>query len=206
MTSPVDGIVLERAVSNERQVASGTVLLRIGRWDDLEIEADVLSQDVVRVKAGQNVEVHGAAIGEQPAKAVVTRIFPAGFTKVSSLGVEQQRVKVIMKFAPDDLTRLREHNDLGVDYRVRVRIYTAEASNALVIPRSALFRGAKNDWRVFTVRRGRAHLQAVKIGLANDEQVEITAGLEEDDRVILAPETNLTEGQRVQPLATEAAE
>jgi HlyD family secretion protein len=204
MTSPVDGIVLERAVSNERQVAAGTVLLRIGRWDDLEIEADVLSQDVVRVKAGQNVEVHGAAIGEQPAKAVVTRIYPAGFTKVSSLGVEQQRVKVIMKFQADDLTRLRQSNDLGVDYRVRVRIYTAQATGALVIPRSALFRGAKNDWRVFTVRRGRAHLQAVKIGLANDEQVEITSGLGEDDRVILAPETNLSEGQTVHVVATES--
>ena len=66
MTSPVDGVVLERAVTNERQLAAGTVLLRIGRWEDLEIEADVLSQDVVRVKAGQSVEVHGAAIGPRP--------------------------------------------------------------------------------------------------------------------------------------------
>ena len=128
MISPVDGVVLERAVSDERQVAAGTVLLRIGRWEDLEIEADVLSQDVVRVKPGQQVEVHGAAIGPRTATAQVTRIFPAGFTKVSSLGVEQQRVKVIMKFNADDWRRLREQNDLGVHYRVRVRIVTAEAS------------------------------------------------------------------------------
>jgi HlyD family secretion protein len=205
MTSPVDGLILERAVSDERQVAVGTLLLRIGRWEDLEIEADVLSQDVVRVKPGQNAEVHGAAIGESAAQAQVTRIFPAGFTKVSSLGVEQQRVKVIMRFGADDLRRLRETNDLGVGYRVRVRIFTAQSSGSLVIPRSALFRGAKNDWRVFTVRGGRAHLQAVKIGLANDEQVEIKSGLDDNDRVILAPETNLTEGQRVQVIATEPA-
>ncbi len=205
MTSPVDGVVLERAVSNERQVASGTVLVRIGRWEDLEIEADVLSQDVVRVKPGQRVEVHGAAVGVQSASAVVTRIFPAGFTKVSSLGVEQQRVKVIMKLSSEDHRRLRENNDLGVAYRVRVRIFTAEAKAALSIPRSALFRGANNDWRVYAIRGGRAHLQAVKIGLANDEQVQILEGLAEGDQVILAPETNLTEGQAVQPIDTRPA-
>jgi HlyD family secretion protein len=205
MTSPIDGVILERPVTNERQLAAGTVLLRIGRWKDLEIEADVLSQDVVRVKRGQGVEVHGAAIGQRPARAQVTRIYPAGFTKVSSLGVEQQRVKVIMTFEPEDWKRLRNDNNLGVDYRVRVRIYTAESSGALVIPRSALFRGADNDWRVYTVRGGRAHLAAVTVGLTNDESVEILDGLNDSELVILAPETNLTEGQRVRVLDTHAA-
>jgi HlyD family secretion protein len=205
MTSPVDGVILERAVSDERQVAAGTVLLRIGRWEDLEIEADVLSQDVVRVKSQQDVQISGAAIGPQPAKAHVTRIFPAGFTKVSSLGVEQQRVKVIMKLEDDDLRRLREGNDLGVAYRVRVRIFTASASDTLVIPRSALFRGASNDWQVYSIRGGQAHLQAVKIGLANDEQVQVVDGLAEGDQVILAPETNLSEGQAVRAINTAAA-
>jgi HlyD family secretion protein len=203
MTSPVDGVILERAVSNERQVAVGTVLLRIGRWEDLEIEADVLSTEVVRVKPGQHVDVHGPTIGPEPAKAQVARIYPAGFTKTSSLGVEQQRVKVIMTFAPDDLRRLREQNDLGVHYRVRVRIFTAESSGALVIPRSALFRGSKNDWRVFVIRDGRAHLQAVKVGLSNDESAEITGGLAANDQVILAPETNLAEGQSVRVIDTD---
>ncbi len=205
MASPIDGVILERAISDERQVATGTVLLSIGRWEDLEIEADVLSQDVVRVKPGQHVEVRGAAVGDHPAQAKVTRIFPAGFTKVSSLGVEQQRVKVIMKFLPEDLSRLRETVGLGVGYRLRVRIFTAEAADALVIPRAALFRGAKNDWRVFAVRDGRARLQAVQVGLSNDEQAQIVEGLSENDRVILAPETNLAEGQRVQVIDIEPA-
>jgi HlyD family secretion protein len=135
----------------------------------------------------------------------VTRIFPAGFTKVSSLGVEQQRVKVIMKLEDDDLRRLREGNDLGVAYRVRVRIFTASASDTLVIPRSALFRGASNDWQVYSIRGGQAHLQAVKIGLANDEQVQVVDGLAEGDQVILAPETNLSEGQAVRAINTAAA-
>ena len=202
MTSPIDGVVLERAVTNEGQVPVGTLLMRIGRWEDLEIEADVLSQDVVRVKPQQRVEVHGPAIGLEPATAQVTRIYPAGFTKTSSLGVEQQRVKVIMKFEPQDLKRLREENDLGVHYRVRVRIYTAEASGTLVIPRSALFRGSKNDWRVFVVRGGRAQLQAVKVGLSNDEWAEILSGLNENDQVILAPETSLADGQSVRVIDT----
>jgi HlyD family secretion protein len=206
MASPVDGVILERAVTNERPLATGTVLLRIGRWEDLEAEADVLSQDVVRVKVGQSVEVHGAAIGPKAARAHVARIYPAGFTKVSSLGVEQQRVKVIMQFDPDDWKRLREQNDLGVDYRVRVRIFTAESSGGLMIPRSALFRGPANDWRVYAIRGGRAELQAVQVGLSNDEWAEIVGGLAENELVILAPETNLTEGQRVRVLPAAAGD
>ncbi len=198
MTSPVDGVILTRELSNERQVAAGAVLLEIGRWEDLEIEADVLSQDVVRVKPGQTVDIHGPTIGPVPAKATVTRIFPAGFTKTSSLGVEQQRVKVVMKFTPEDLARLRDTNGIGVHYRVRVRIFTAEDERALAIPRSALFRGAQNDWRVFVIRDGRAHLQPVTIGLANDLEAQILKGLTEGEQIILAPETNLAESQAVE--------
>lgn len=198
MTSPVDGVVLKREISNERQVAAGTVLVEIGRWEDLEIEADVLSQDVVRVKPKQTVEIHGPTIGPVAAKATVSRIFPAGFTKTSSLGVEQQRVKVIMEFTPEDLARLRKSNDIGVHYRVRTRIFTAEDPAALVIPRSALFRGAQNDWRVFVIRDGRAHLQPVKIGLSNDLEAQVLEGLTEGEQVILAPETKLAEAQTVE--------
>jgi HlyD family secretion protein len=73
-----------------------------------------------------------------------------------------------------------------------------------VVPRSALFRGANNDWQVFTIERGRAHLRNVKVGLSNDERAEITSGLNEGDQVILAPEVNLSEGQRVRVLDTGA--
>ena len=93
MYSPVDGVVLRRHVTNEGFLTAGEPLLEIGRLEDLEIEADVLSLDVVDAKIGCPVEIHGPAIGPTPAKGTVVRIFPAGFTKVSSLGVEQQRVK-----------------------------------------------------------------------------------------------------------------
>jgi HlyD family secretion protein len=197
LTSPVNGVVLERAISNEGPLATGTLLMRIGRWEDLELEADVLSQEVVQVKVGDPVEVFGPAIGPKPAKAQVSRIYPAGFTKISSLGVEQQRVKVIMKFLPEDLAWLRKDRELGVDFRVRVRIITDEKPAALVIPRSAVFRGSGGQWKVFAIRDGLATETNIELGLTNDEFVEVTKGITAGERVVLAPESSLTNGTRV---------
>ncbi len=200
LRSPVDGVVLDRAVSNEGPQPTGTLLLTIGRWEDLEIEAQVLTQEAVRIKEGDPVVVTGPAIGPAPVAAKVTRIYPAGFTKISSLGVEQQRVKVIMKFAEGDLGNLRKRRDLGVDYRVRVRIITDQKDNALVIPRSALFRGPKGEWKVFAIQDGRAHETVIEVGLSNDEFAEVLKGLKENDEVILAPESSLMDGVAVRAL------
>ncbi len=197
MRSPVDGVVLDRLISNERYLTAGTTLLEIGRLEDLEVEADVLSLDVVAAKVGDRVEIYGPAIGREPVEGTVAQIFPAGFTKVSSLGVEQQRVKVIVRFAEGELHRLLAERRLGVGYRVRVRIITADQERTLIVPRSALFRAADNTWRVFVVRDGVARLQPVEVGLMNDEQVEIAKGLAEGELVILAPETTLRDGTRV---------
>jgi HlyD family secretion protein len=203
MTSPATGVVLDRPVTNERFLPAGTKLLEIGRLEDLEIEADVLSVDVVTAKPGDAVEIYGPAIGrglpdgKDYADGKVHKIFPAGFTKISSLGVEQQRVKVIIRLDPDDLDWLRSERELGVGYRVRVRIQTDEKADALVVPRSALFRGMSGGWNVYAVRDGRARIQEVEIGMINDESAEVTAGLEPGDQVVRAPESNLTDGQRV---------
>lgn len=198
MRSPVAGVVLDRLISNERYLAAGRTLLEIGRLEDVEVEADVLSLDVVATKVGDAVEIYGPAVGRQPAKGTVARIYPAGFTKLSSLGVEQQRVKVIVQFAPGELQRLLSERRLGVDYRVRVRIFTDGRSQALLVPRSALFRAADNTWQVFAVRNGTARMQSVEVGLANDEQAEITKGLSDGELVILAPESSLTDGTKVE--------
>ena len=128
------------------------------------------------------------------ARGNVKRIYPAGFTKVSSLGVEQQRVKVVVAIGAEDLERLRTQQRLGVGYRVRVKIYTAEKPEARIIPRSALFRSVAGHWQVYAVRAGKAVLQQVEVGLMNDEQVEVLKGLSPEDRVILAPETTLSDG------------
>ena len=105
---------------------------------------------------------------------------------------------------PGVASKLRKDRDLGVDYRVRVRIFTAEQSQALVIPRSALFKGAAGQWQLFVVRNGRAQLQAVKVGLMNDDAVQILDGVQPDEEVILAPETSLADGTKVRPNRKEA--
>jgi HlyD family secretion protein len=197
MISPVDGIVLSRPITNERHQAAGTVLLEIGRLEDLEVEAEVLSQEVVEIEAGQDVEIYGPAIGHAPARGKVSRIYPAGFTKISSLGVEQQRVMVIIQFEPEELSRLRVERELGVGFRVNVKIFTAANDQALIFPRSALFRGTAGDWQVYAVREGRARLTSIEVGLMNDELVEVARGLEENDQVIVAPESSLVDGTRV---------
>jgi HlyD family secretion protein len=206
MTSPVDGVVLGRPISNERYLSAGAVLLEIGQLERLEVEADVLSQDVVRVRPGDAVEIYGPAIGAEVGSGVagqVERIYPAGFTKVSSLGVEQQRVKVVIQFAEGVLTPLRAQRDLGVDYRVRVRIFTDRSENALAVPRSAIFRAPDGGWQLFAIRKGRVRLQPVEVGLMNDEQVEIVKGIEEGEPVILAPESSLDDGDKVTPIFRE---
>ncbi|HYW80321.1 MAG TPA: efflux RND transporter periplasmic adaptor subunit [Thermoguttaceae bacterium] len=201
MTSPVEGVVLERFVSNERFLAAGTKLLEIGRLEDLQIETDVLSLDVVDAKVGSRVKIYGPAIGEKPAYGTVANKYPSGFTKISSLGVEQQRVKVIIDFDEGELQRLsqQEQRELGVGYRVRVQITTAEKNDALTLPRPALFRGTNGKWQVYVVENGRARIRSVDIGMINDQLAEITAGLEAGDQVVVAPESNLTDGARVQP-------
>jgi HlyD family secretion protein len=197
MRSPVDGVVLNRFITDERYLAAGTSLLEIGSLDDMEVEADVLSLDVVAAKVGDKAEVYGPAIGLPRAKAVVTRIYPAGFTKVSSLGVEQQRVKVILRFEKGELERLLRDRRLGVGYHVRVQIFTDDRERAVIVPRSALFCAADDSWQLVVVRNGRARLQTVKVGLMNDREVEIVEGLSEGEPVILAPESSLTDGARV---------
>ncbi len=198
MRSPVDGVVLERFVSNEGYLSAGTRLLEIGQLDAMEVEAEVLTLDVVAAKIGDAAEIYGPAVGPAPVRGKVARIYPAGFTKISSLGVEQQRVKVVVQFdIRDEVKRLLSERGLGVGYRVRVRIFTAESAKSLTVPRAALFRAADNSWQLFVVRGGAARLQNVEVGLMNDEQAEIRKGVSEGERVVLAPESSLGDGMKV---------
>lgn len=206
MRSPVNGVVLEKLVDNERYLAAGEVLLKIGELDKLEIEADILSQDVVNVRPGQRVEIYGPAVGGGSAQGVtgkVTKTYPAGFTKVSSLGVEEQRVKVIIAFDEAVLEKLRTQRDMGVDFRVRVRIFTDEAQDAIIVPRSALFRGAGGTWQLYVVRGGRARRVNVTVGILNDATAEIVDGVAQGEPVVLAPDATLADGSRVTPLLSD---
>jgi HlyD family secretion protein len=207
LKSPIDGVILERREYNEQHQPAGAVLLRIGDLERLEVEADVLSQEAVYIRPGQVVEIYGSSISralgdrdpEESVRGTVDRVYPAGFTKLSSLGVEQQRVKVVIKFSDGVLFSLLEKG-IGVDYRVRVRIVTSEKDQALVVPRSAIFRGADGGWQAFMIRGGRARLQPVEVGLMNDDRVEIKKGMEAEETVVLAPESNLADGAAVSPV------
>jgi HlyD family secretion protein len=199
LRSPVDGVVLAKMVDDEQFVAAGSVLLQIGSLSDLEVEVDVLSQDATRIPADARTQIYGLATGGDSSECIqgtVRRVYPQAFTKISSLGVEQQRVKVIVRLPSEAGPTLKQFR-VGADYRVRVRIFTREQINALIIPRSALFRSDDGLWQVFIVRDGRARLQDVTVGLMNDELVEVTGGLDDDQQVVLAPENTLQDGIRV---------
>jgi len=198
MTSPIDGVILKRYVENEIVLSAGQRLLDIGDPGDLEVTAEILTEEAGAITSGDQVEIFGPAVGKDPIQGTVKRVFPEGFTKVSSLGVEQQRVLVKIEIAPADLKKLRDSGrNLGVEYRVRVRIFTAEKKQAVIIPRTALFRGSDGEWEVFAVKAGKARLVKVKLGLTNDRQAEVTEGLSAGDTVILAPPTTITDGTRV---------
>jgi HlyD family secretion protein len=196
--SPVDGVVLEREESNERVLQAGEVLMHIGDLSKLEVEADVLTQDAATIALQDPVEIEAPALGDDSIQGYVSRIFPQGFTKVSSLGVEQQRVKVIIDFVEGELERIQaEDRQLGVDYRLRVRVYTDARQGVLIAPRAALIRGPDGSWQTYVVQSGVAQLRPVRIGIRNDYEAEILEGLEEGDRVILAPDSSLEAGQPV---------
>ncbi|MCC9607173.1 HlyD family secretion protein [Blastopirellula sp. JC732] len=203
MTSPIDGVVLEREIVDEQQLSAGAALLSIGDLRELEVEADLLSQDAVNLRAGSRALIYGAAVGRTPEdglEGVIERIRPAGFTKRSSLGVDQQRVKVIVRLRSGELEKVASDRTLGVDYRVQVRAIEQEKSDALTIPRACLFRAADGSWQVMAVRDGVARLVRVDVGLINDRLAEITANLGADEMVILAPESSLHDGDRVRAI------
>ena len=183
-------------------MTAGTELITIGNLHEMEVEVDVLSEDTVKVNVGNKAEVYGTTLGNSPGAGIlakVSRVFPAGFTKISSLGVEQQRVKVIIQLDDSARQSLLDRN-VGVGYRLRVRIYTATADNAIVVPRASLFRGPENQWQVFAIDGRTARLKDVTVGLMNDDQVQITSGLSQSDSVIVAPDKSISDGTRVKPI------
>lgn len=203
MPSPVDGVVLERDFFAEQFLNAGTRLMMIGNMNELEVETDILSQDVVRIRPGDRVEIYGPATGTEAGEGFsgeVKRVHPAGFSKLSTLGVEQQRVKVVISISDVDRTRLLDEG-LGVDYRVRVRIFTDQKSDAIVVPRIALFRSPEGQWQTFVIRRGRLRLANVEVGLINERSAEILGGVEKGERVVVAPESRFQDGMRVRDVS-----
>ena len=189
--APVTGPILEEYQEDEQVLAAGTPLLKIGDLSSIRIESDILSEDLGLVKVGQDVEVYGPAVGPEPITGAVERIYPSGREEISSLGIEQQRVKIIIAF---DNSRLQIRPAVRVD----IRVITERKQGALTVPERALFK-LQGRWHAFVVREGRARLTAVEVGLRTDETAEILGSLQEGDLVILSPPAELTEGAGVLP-------
>ncbi|WP_339735417.1 efflux RND transporter periplasmic adaptor subunit [uncultured Gimesia sp.] len=205
MQSPIDGTILTKNYENERTLPAGEILLEIGQLEELEVEVDVLSQYVGNIRIGTPVDIEGPAIGNQVAKGKVKRIYPKGFTKISSLGVEQQRVKVIIGFENNIWKELqKQKRNLGMDFRVRVKIYTDIIENVVKVPRSTLFRNGSCQWQAFLVRNNKTILVDVEPGVMNDFEAEIQTGIQAGDRLIVAPSMNLTPGQSVEAHVIES--
>ena len=165
--------------------------LEIGDPRNLEIEVDLLSEEAVRVRPGQSVVIDSWG-GSAPLRGTVRRIEPYGYTKVSALGIEEQRVNVII----DLLEPYETWRRLGHGYRVEPRIVVWESKDVLRVPLSALFRQG-DRWAVFVEKKGRAELRMVQIDRQNGSQVQITGGLAVGERVVLHPNERIADGSRI---------
>jgi HlyD family secretion protein len=187
--SPINGVITEKFTEGGTRMAPGSPVMTLGNLADIEVETDILSEEIPKIQVGTPAELFGKALREGTLPAVVKRIYPQGFKKISALGIEQQRVKVILGFD-------NSKGWLRPGTRVDVRIITAQHDNTLVIPERALFR-QEGQWYVFAVRHGRATLTPVSVGLRNDEVAEILEGLQTGDTVITEPTNNIKAGMRV---------
>jgi HlyD family secretion protein len=196
--SPVTGKVLRVFQESSTVVNVGTPLIEIGDPRKLELEIDVLSTDATQIRPGSEVLIEHWG-GKQPLSGHVRVIEPAAFTKVSSLGVEEQRVNIIADFT-DDKTAADRLATLGDGYRVEARITIEELKGALIVPNSALFR-YQRQWHVLTVAENRADMRLVEIGLQNETHSQILSGLNQGESVIVYPSDEIESGTVVKPMA-----
>jgi HlyD family secretion protein len=194
LRSPVDGRVLRVLQESARLVAGGTELIEVGDPADLEVRVEVLSRDGVAVRPGAAVFLERWG-GEGVLNARVRLVEPAAFTKVSALGVEEQRVNLIADFTDEPTARA----GLGDAYRVEARIVAWEADDVVKAPAGALFQQG-GGWRAFVVEGGRARVREVKIGRTNGVETQVLEGLAAGERVIVYPGDRVRDGTRVKGL------
>lgn len=194
VTAPVDGVVLRRAVESATPVALGQVLLEIGNPQALEIEVEVLSSDAVRLSRGQAARVLRWG-GTGVLAASVTRVEPGAFTKVSALGVEEQRTRVILDLS----TAPQQWAALGDGYRVEVEFILRQEKDVLQIPSNALFRHA-DGWAVYRVEDGVARRTPLQLGLRSATAAQVIGGLQAGQSVIVQPDDRIKDGTRVKAM------
>lgn len=199
ITSPITGRVLRVMQESARPVTPGLPLLEVGDPTDLEVRIEVLSRDGVAIETGARVILEQWG-GSNPLEARVRLVEPAAFTKVSALGVEEQRVYVIADFVDPADTRA----SLGDGYRVEARIVRWSSDETLQVPAGALFQ-REGIWQTFVIEGGRARLRTVTPGHSNGVQTEIVDGLAEGEEVIVYPGDRVDDGSRVRGITVDAA-
>ena len=192
LRSPVDGVVLRRLRRSEAVVPQGEPLVEVADPAQLEVVADYLSSDAVAMRPGMPVIIDRWG-GDEPLHGRVRLVEPAGFMKISALGVEEQRVWVVI----DIVDPLESWQTLGDGYRVESKVVIWSADEVIRVPTAALFR-AGDGWAVFVAEDGRARVRAVEIGRRNGLQAELKEGLEEGDLVVIHPPDTVIDGVRIE--------
>jgi HlyD family secretion protein len=205
LVAPVDGRVLRVHEKSERVLAVGSPVMTVGDATQLEIVVDVLSSDAARIRPGMRVSLTNWG-GPEIADARVRTVEPAAFTKVSALGVEEQRVNVIIDLPP----QLPAGAILGDAYRVEARIVLAEAADTLSVPAAAIFRRGTDatgadTWAAFVLEGGRIRLRMLQLGLRGATRVQVLGGLAEGEPVVLYPGNDVAEGVRARARQARAA-
>jgi HlyD family secretion protein len=191
LRAPASGRILTVHRESEGHVMPGEPLLEVGDTERLRISADVLSQDAVRIRTGTPVVIDRWG-GDAPLEAVVSRVEPQGFSRVSALGVEERRVRVLA----DLVSPPAAHAGLGPGYRVLARFVVWQDEDVLQVPTAALFRNGE-EWAVFVVEDGRAALREVQVGQEGGLRSELLGGVGEGERVIVHPGNTVRDGVRV---------
>ncbi|MFZ5610147.1 MAG: efflux RND transporter periplasmic adaptor subunit [Pseudomonadota bacterium] len=189
--APINGVILRLWEESETVVPAGAALVEVGDAQDLEVVVELLSRDAVRIAPGAAVEVIDWG-GKETLAGVVRQVEPFGYTKVSALGVEEQRVNVIIDFTGPPEARAA----LGHGYRIEARIAVWRGEDVVKVNEAALFR-AGDDWAVYALVEGRARLRLVKVGERNGREAQLLGGLEAGDRVVLYPGEKVEDGARL---------
>ena len=192
INSPITGRVLRVFQESATVVNAGAELLEVGDPTDLEVEVDVLSSDAVKIRPNARVVLEQWG-GSEPLEGKVLLVEPSAFTKISALGVEEQRVNVIIEL----VTPAKDRGSLGDAFRVEARIVIWEGDQILKVPTSALFRTGQ-QWTVFVTNSNRVLLRPVEIGQRNDLEAQVLSGLSEGDRVVMHPSDKLQDGVRIE--------
>ncbi|MBV7265476.1 efflux RND transporter periplasmic adaptor subunit [Erythrobacter ani] len=193
--APAPGKVLSVINESEGVIIEGTPLMTIGNPETIEVVVDLLSREAVRVRAGNSVRITQWG-GPNPLIGMVERIEPFGQLRISALGIEEQRVNVIIGFETESAVQGAR---LGHGYQVDATIELWREEATLRVPIGSLFRGPNGEWQVFAVEDGRARVVTVKLGQINDEHAQLLDGLDESATVIINPGSTIEDGMRVAP-------